>query len=166
MGIISSLAGAVATGGASIGAKIMSYVIGAVILTAIFGGAYFYIHEKNLALAKAQNSLTQAQSQLVVAVAANGADVQTIAALRAQQVQDQAAQMAMDIRDRISQGTAATIQTLIDRESGTCATLPSVSITANPKLPIVVAKDNTVAPVLSDALAALAAVQAGQGKTP
>jgi len=166
VGIISNLVSIVSTGVAGIGGKIVSIAIGVVILIAVLGGCYLYLHDKNLALAKAEASLTLAQSELSSAATANAADLQTIDALRAQELQAQAAQVAMNTRDQAIQTSAATIQSSIDRDAIDCPALTPLPITGNTIAPIAVTKDGIVAPVLGDALAALGAAQANQGTTP
>jgi hypothetical protein len=99
---------------------------------------------------------------LSAVVAANGADTQTIAALRAQQVQAAAAEAAMDARDQINQSTAATLEAAIDQNASIC---PAVSVPPSGGNSVT-GKDAAVAPVLRDALAALAKVQASEGAAP
>jgi hypothetical protein len=162
MGIISVLVGWFTGGAAGLGGKIASIAIGAGILIALASGGYLYLHEKNEAIAQARASLALAQSELSAVVAANGADVQTIDALRAQQAQAAAAEAAMSARDQNNQSSAATIQAAIDQEASVCPTAPGPPNAGGSATD----KDAAVAPVLRDALAALAKVQANQGAVP
>ena len=158
IGIFSGLVSAVLTGGASIYAKIGQVAIPAAIAIALCGGGYLYVHEINVALLAARAAATQLQQELAAVTGANSANLKTIDALRAQQMQSEAARMSMDTRDRIAASSAASIQTLIDRDSMICPTVATAGAAA-----VVAGADGSIAPVLRDTLAALAAAQSPPG---
>ena len=107
IGIFSGLVSAVLTGGASIYAKIAQVAIPAAIAIALCGGGFLYLHEKNLALLAARATVNQLEQELAAVTGANSANLKTIEALRARQMQSEAARMSMDTRDRIAARSAA-----------------------------------------------------------
>jgi len=107
IGIFSGLVSAALTGGASVYAKLAQVAIPVAIAIALCGGGCLYVREKNLALLAARATTNQLQRELAAVTGANSANLKTIEALRAQQMQSEAARMSMDTRDRIAARSAA-----------------------------------------------------------
>ena len=161
MSLFTSMVGAISCGGASLGGKIVEIAVAVVVLIAVVGGCYLYLHHKNAEIAVAQAVTIQMQTQLSAVVAANGEDQKIIDAMRAQQVRAEAARVAMAARDQVIQNSVASIQGLIDREAVVFPITPVVSAGTR-----VVGKDAAVAPVLAETLAELAKRQTLPGAKP
>ena len=155
------MVGAISCGGASLGGKIVEIAVAVVVLIAVVGGCYLYLHHKNAEIAVAQAVTIQMQTQLSAVVAANGEDQKIIDAMRAQQVRAEAARVAMAARDQVIQNSVASIQGLIDREAVVFPITPVASAATR-----VVGKDAAVAPVLAETLAELAKRQTLPGAKP
>jgi hypothetical protein len=159
--LITSIFSTICSGGASLGGKIIEIAVAVVVLIAVIGGCYLYLHHKNVAIAAAQAAAIQSQTELSSVIAANAEDQKLIEALRAQQVQAEAARVAMTARAQVLQDSVASIQSLIDREAVVFPIAPVASTSAR-----VVGKDAVVAPVLSETLAELAKSQTLPGAKP
>jgi uncharacterized membrane protein len=160
MTALTSLFSSISTFFSSVGSKLVTLVIIMVILVAVAAGVYFYVRHKDQVIAGEQTDVTQLQGQLASAIAANNTNLQLIVALQAQQQQAAVARTAMTGRDQTTENNAASIQNVINHDSLVCPP-PATHSAANQT--VAPGKDNVVAPVLKDALQALASAQSASG---